>query len=354
MAAAVTSGTDGATQPPMDGLTAVPVTQVESALDERWQTMIKQQQHPHAHTCVMTLIIAVEDEHDNRSAFEVVNQLAGKYPIRVITAQSTRGSDEVLAWVNAACEGEPSAPICSEEIVLQGSADSIDRIVSAVRGLLVPDLPVFLWWRGNTPHGELLWNGLRPMCDRIIVDSIRFGDGAAALDSLRRLVSAGGKRMSVRDLNWQRTAAWRAAIASCFDDREVLGLMPEIDRCSITFASSGQKEHASARALLMAGWLISRLPRLRGHCRTAPAKRWADVSAGRVVAITLTSSASKASLVLVRQPSPMGVEAQAHGRDGAQFRRWSYRANTMTEAELLDGCIETLGSDPVFESALEM
>jgi glucose-6-phosphate dehydrogenase assembly protein OpcA len=350
----MTTPTDGAAQAPMPGLTAVAVAEVESALDERRLALTAKQPTPHAHSCTMTLIIAVEDEHDHRCAFDVVEQLAGKYPVRVITLQTTRARDEVLAWVNTQCEGDPAALICSEEIALQGGGDSIDRIVSAVRGMLVPDLPVCLWWRGNAPHGNQLWQGLKPMCDRIIVDSIRFGDGAAALDSMRRLVSLGGKRTSLRDLNWQRTAPWRAAIASCFDDREVLALLADIDRVSITYASGREKDQPSARALLVAGWLASRVPRLRGRCKTAPGKHWSDVEAGRVVAVTLTASTSKASLMFVRQPSPTGVEAQASGRAGEQFRRWTYRANTLTEAELLDASLETLGSDPIFESALEM
>jgi glucose-6-phosphate dehydrogenase assembly protein OpcA len=303
---------DGA---PLAALTLVPVAEIEKALQQRRLEMIAKEEHPHVHTCVMTLIIAVQDEHDNAEVFKTVEQLAGKYPIRVITVQSTmrRGGDELLAWVNAACEGEPSAPICSEEIAIQAGIDSVDRVVSAVRGLLVPYLPVFLWWRGGTPHGEVLWSGLRPMCDRIIVDSILFGDGAAALDTLRRLVGVGGKRMSVRDLNWERTAPWRAAIATCFDDREMLALLPDIDRCAITYAAGSEKELPSARAMLMQGWLTSRLPRLRGHSRTAPGKSWVDVAPGRVVAITLTASRNKAAIMLVRQPAPSGIEVQSQG-----------------------------------------
>ncbi len=349
----MTTQTDGAPQAPMAGLSAVSVAQIEDALDERRLALTAKQPKPHAHSCTMTLIIAVEDEHDHRSAFDVVEQLAGKYPVRVITVQTTLPRDEVLAWVNTQCEGDSAALICSEEIVLQCGGDSIDRVVSAVRGILMPDLPVFLWWRGNAPHGNPLWQGLKLLCDRIIVDSVRFGDGAAALDSMRRLVSLGGKRMSVRDLNWQRTAPWRAAVAACFDDREVAALLGDIDRASITYASSREANQPSARALLVAGWLASRVPRLRGRCKAAPGKHWSDVEAGRVVAITLTSSTNKASLMFVRQQSPTGVQAQANGRDGESLRRWTFRANTLTEAELLDASLETLGCDSVFQSALE-
>ena len=339
----------------LPGLTLIAVDQIEDALQRRREQLLTKQQDHHVHACVMTLIVSVQDERDNVEVFQTVEQLAGKYPLRVIGVQSTssRSSDDLFAWINAECEGEPSAPICSEEIALQGGVDAVDRIASAVRGLLTPDLPVFLWWRGSTPHGDLLWHALRPMCDRVIVDSVRFGDGAAALDTLRRLAGAASRGMSLRDFNWERTAVWRKAVATCFDDRDVAALLPGLDRCAVTYAADGERDLPSARALLLAGWLTSRHGQLRGHARTAPGKRWQGVEHGRIVAVTLTSSTCKASVLLVRQASPSGVDAETHDSDGELLRRWHFPAQTLSEAELLDACLETLGSDPMLAAALE-
>lgn len=350
----MTAGVDGVPKAPMENLVSVAVSQIDGRLVKAWRDVATKEQRPLVHTCAMTLIICLEDEHDNKPALEVVNRLAGKHPIRAITVQFTRDAgDEVFAWIGAGCgEEQETESICSEEIVLQGSKRSPQQIVSAVRGLLVADLPVLLWWRGGSPLDEPLWGGLQPMCDRLIVDSIRFGDGAAALDSLRGLVAAVGMRTTVRDLNWQRTAPWRAAVASCFDDREMLSLLDDIDRCSITFAGGDHPEPPSARSLLIAGWLASRLPRLRGNCKTAQGKRWKDVASGRIVALTLTSSKNKTALMLVRHDAPTGIVAQAHRPSGEQFRRWEFRAASLLEAELLDGCIDSLARDPIFESSL--
>ncbi|HXW50500.1 MAG TPA: glucose-6-phosphate dehydrogenase assembly protein OpcA [Candidatus Acidoferrales bacterium] len=359
---------DGMPVAPMKGLTAVAVANIEAALAERRRVMVSKLEHPHSRACVMTLIVGIQETTDNQPALDVVSQLAGKYPIRVIAVGSAAMADNSLtAWVNTACEGVDSVSICTEEIVLQGSADSTDRVLSAVRGTLVSDLPVMLWWRGGAPAGDALWSGLFAMSDRAIVDSHRFalgfrasggasvtgGHGPAAIKALRGIVRAGGSRASVRDLNWQRTAPWRAAIATCFDDREVLALLPDIDRCSITFSGEGDDDPPSARALLMAGWLRNRLPRLRESCVVAPGKRSAGIDPGRIVGIALTSSGNKASLLLVRKSAPTSIEAQASSPDGKSFRRWSFGASTLTEAQLLDGCLETLGRDSMFEASLE-
>ncbi|GEM_PF-1543133 len=362
-------GGDGMPAAPMKGLTPVAVPGIEAALAERRRAMIAKLERPHSRACVMTLLVGIEEMKDNQPAFDVVQQLAGKYPIRVIAVGRAEGADGGLAaWVNTECEGAESVAICTEEIVLQSSADAVDRVISAVRGSLVSELPVVLWWRGSVPSGNPLWTGLFALADRAIVDSHRFafrhaggdakavssgrGHGPAAIKALRDLLREAGTRASVRDLNWQRTAPWRAAVATCFDDREMLALLPGIDRCAITFAGERDDDPPSARALLMAGWLRNRLPRLHEQSKVAAGKRSGGLESGRIVAVTLTSSTNKSSLLLVRRAAPIGIEAQASSREGKAFRRWDFGASTLTEAQLLDGCLESLGSDPMFEASL--
>ncbi len=77
-----------------------------------------------------------------------------------------------------------------------------------------------------------------------------------------------------------------------------------------------------------------------------------NIEPGRVVAISLTSSSSKASLVLVRQSAPTAIKAEAHDTDGTRFRSWLFQAATVPEASLLDRCMDTLGRDRLFEAAV--
>jgi glucose-6-phosphate dehydrogenase assembly protein OpcA len=355
---------------PLRGLTQVAVPNVEAALADRRRTMLAALERPNARSCVMTLVIAVEDEREHQSSIDIIGQLAGKYPLRVIVVgRLASARDQLCAWVNLECGQEASRAICSEEIVLQGGVESTDRIASSVRGLIRSDLPVMLWWRGGVPLASPSWQILFALSDRIIVDSHRFQfdaegpsqsqsgtarpDGRRALSVLRELVQASGARACLRDLNWQRTAPWRAAIATCFDDSDVLALLPTLDRCAVTFSAQSKNAAPSARALLMAGWLINRSNRLRAHCAIGAGTHWPGVQAGRIVAITLTSSTSKASLVLVRESSPVAIRAQANTVEGKPMRRWDFGASTLSEAELLDGCMETIGRDTLFERALQ-
>jgi len=192
---------------------------------------------------------------------------------------------------------------------------------------------------------------LRPLVDRIIVDSILFGDGAAGLDTLRHLVQQGAPRTSVRDLNWQRTEPWRNAIAACFDDGDVRAMLSHFNRAAVAYASPGEVK-APARSLLMSGWLASRWNALHGHTKVV-ADKHATIDAGRIVSILLSSTRSKAMLKLQRQDAPTGIGGAAHAPDGRALKQWLFAARTLPEAQLLDGCLDSLGRDPLFEFALE-
>ncbi|MDQ6781312.1 MAG: glucose-6-phosphate dehydrogenase assembly protein OpcA, partial [Candidatus Eremiobacteraeota bacterium] len=313
----------GAAQP----MAPVAVANIETALTQSWRELARKQGTTLVHACSLTLLIWVDQEAAGRGVLEAVNQLAGKHPIRAIVVSPEEGMAEgsVAAWFANGCDAQTVDPICSEEILLRAHPQSTESLASAVRGLLVADLPIYLWWRGGSPSGHPLFSALCGMADRVVVDSIRFGDGPAALDTLRRLVQRNPGRVTVRDLNWQRTEPWRNALAACFDDHDVLTMLPHLDRCSVTYSGTDGSS-ASARSMLIYGWLASRFPALRGRVRIAPGKHWADIAHGRIVAISLNSAANKCSLMLVRQQSPTGITAEARALDGRVMRRWTFQA----------------------------
>ena len=349
----MTLSKDGPTTPPA-GLVPAHVDRIEEELSRRWCEDAKKHSVPHMHSCAMTIIAWVEEETDSRGVLDVVEQLGGKHPVRaiVLRASDAMPEEKVSAWIGTGCTGvEASEAVCSEEIVLHANVHSPERLSSVVHGLLVPDLPVYLWWRSGSPFSNAVFRLLRPLADRIVVDSILFGDGAAALDTLRRLVQQGGARTTVRDLNWQRTEPWRNAIAACFDDADVLAMLPDLNRCAVTYASPAESK-ASARSLLMSGWLASRYEPLRGHCKLATSQT-VDISLGRVASIALSSSTDKVSLLLERQQSPAGIKAAANMADGRLLKEWIFPAKSLSEAELLDRCLDALGRDALFELALE-
>ena len=136
-----------------------------------------------------------------------------------------------------------SRQVCSDVIELRLGGKRSRVPGSIVQPLLITDLPTFCRWRGLPPWGKPELEQLVDVCDRLVVDSSEWRGLPEAYERLAALFD----RIAVSDIAWGRGLGWRARLA---------GLWPEvkgIERLSVT----GPK----ADALLLAGWLRSRLRR---------------------------------------------------------------------------------------------
>ena len=102
---------------------------------------------------------------------------------------------------------------------------------------------MFLRWRGEPPWGTPELDQLVGVTDRLIVDSTEWDDLPFPYRRLAELFD----RTAVSDIAWARTSRWRALLAT---------LWPDIARIA-TVSVTG----TNAQALLIAGWLRSRLGR---------------------------------------------------------------------------------------------
>src|SRR5205807_2505103 len=78
--------------------------------------------------------------------------------------------------------------------------DFEDRLASAVIPLLVPDLPVFLWWTGTPPLGSRSFGDLLRLTDRLVVDSADFARPELTLPIIARISEAARGRFGLTDL----------------------------------------------------------------------------------------------------------------------------------------------------------
>lgn len=334
------------------GATEVKIGDVEAALAARWRAQASQTADAaSARAHVLNLVACVEEAGAETVVSQIVGQLAATHPLRVITVirDDAVADDSLRSWIDAGCADEQ---VCSEEIFIAANPQSAECAASAVESLLSSDMPLYLWWRGGPPSGSVLFSRLAQVADKIVVDSMRFGDNAAALDTLRRMVERHGEASAIGDFNWQRIAPWRATIGACFDDPAVLALLPEFDRCAIEFlATSTASASPSARALLLSSWVTTRQPSLRGCVRIVPVQGEGD-GVGRLESVRFGALRTQAALELERIAEPLGVTGTARGADGLQMRRFSFPAETLSEAELLHRCIDVPLREPMLEVAL--
>ena len=365
MAQAVSSG-DGVAAPAFDGLKPVPPAQIEAELTKRLADSGAAAGESPSRACTLNLVVYVERASEIMEVAEAIRALEASHPMRVllVTLDSGAPADRVQTWVDVECSD--CGQVCSEQIVLRGNPDASARIVSTVLALLVADLPVVLWWRSDSPYLSRLFKGLAPLADKIVVDSIRFGDGAAALDTLHRLAWSDRRarsdgrdrsrhRAPIADMNWYRIATWRSTLSACFDDPAVLAFLPSIDKSEIEFSLGPQGGDAapSARSLLLAGWIVSRMPAIAGHGDLSGVPSgWA--THGAIVALRLRSSSSRESVSIEWKSDQGGIDATALDAGGVAMRRWRFEPDPEDEADLLYRCIDSMSPDPVLEAALEV
>jgi glucose-6-phosphate dehydrogenase assembly protein OpcA len=200
---------------------------------------------PGLRTSVMTHVAWVPPpwEEQARATFADLGEF---YPSRTILLLPRPGEPDGLdARVSMQCFGLGRNEVSAElvELTLRGSR--AEAPASIVVPLLLPDLPVFLRWRGMPPFGDPTFERLAELVDRLVVDSREWDHGLhAAYGSLAQHF---GDHLAVSDIAWTRTLPWREALASAWpgvaEANELVVCGPEAD------------------ALLLAGWLRSRLDR---------------------------------------------------------------------------------------------
>jgi glucose-6-phosphate dehydrogenase assembly protein OpcA len=180
------------------------------------------------------------------AARETLGGLAERHPSRTIILVPRPDEEDALdADVSLQCFpllGE-ERHICSEVIELHLKGRRAEAAASIVLPLLLPDLPVFLRWRGRPPFGSDVLDDLVEVVDRLVVDSREWDAARAGLRSLEELF----ERTAVSDIAWARGLPWRVGVARLWPDvagaRELRVTGPE------------------SEALLLVGWLRSRLGR---------------------------------------------------------------------------------------------
>ena len=333
-----------------------------------------------ARAAVLNLIVYADRERHARRAAESVSTLSLRHPSRAIVLLADRAPREgVTAQIEMHChlrDADAVQQVSYEQILVRARGDSDDRLASAVIPLLVPDLPVFLWWTGDPPVGGRVFSKLLEIADRLVVDSADFSRADATLHELARTCDVARGRFGVTDLNWTRLTAWRESVTAFFDVPAWRPFLEGITGVRIGFAvdMDGRNIHPS-QALLFVGWLGSRLG-------WRPIEALAPSEAGGML-FAIARSDGERVMVRVRprfersvsEGDTSGIRIQAE-RDGTQAefvvkREPDARHQTQTVivngtvrwqrvmplpspdiVELIGEELAILGSDRIYEAAL--
>jgi hypothetical protein len=224
----------------------VRLADVDRAIAQLRAATVTASGQPSLRTSVMTHIAWVPEGWVD-PARAALSGMAERHPSRAILLlpEPNAGADGIDATVSLECYAVPGVgrEICSEVIELRLRGLRAKAPASIVEPLLISDLPVFLRWRGEPPWGAQELDQLVGVTDRLIVDSTEWDDLPFPYRKLSELF----EQTAVSDIAWSRTSRWRTLLASLWPGVAGVG----------TVRVTG----TSAQALLIAGWLRSRLGR---------------------------------------------------------------------------------------------
>lgn len=218
---------------------------------------------PGTRTAVLTLVAVAADPSTQERIEATLEALIEHHPSRTVvirTSAATNGP-ELDAWVNVTCKtiGTSGLKACVDQIVIQSTPPALRRVPNVVLPLLLAELPVVLWWPGEPPLREPLLYDLLEPATRFVVDTLGFVHVERTLISLNNLRQRPTVRVDLGDLNWDRLLAWRELVAQFWDVPSWRSQLRSVERVEIDLGKPAGGRSNRAQALLMAGWLASRL-----------------------------------------------------------------------------------------------
>lgn len=402
---------------------SVSIENIESQLNELWRDVAETAQSrggsgSNAVTMaqVLNLIVHADSQDAANEYMADTQKITGRHPCRVLAVvEDPRGADApVQAWVSMFCQIPPAGgrQVCCEQVMIVSGGESLRQIPAAVLPLLMSDLPVFLWWPNGSPFDDYVFRQLADSLDRLIIDSATFESPEGALQRMASRLKSTWPHISGTDINWGRLTHWREVVASFFDAPDLRPYLDRVTSVTIEYAQSAQGKPVNrAQALMLAGWLASRLGwqpadsiyKLEHSPDQLPPVAHLSLRAGkRPIAVTITPSQRKSDIPgdICRvqlevpgevqqdgQPPADGAAGTASGQpdqedecrreacfevafhedsdeagsawtsvqvDGATTTTRNIQMEALTRSDLLDSELEVYSRDHVYEEAMDM
>lgn len=210
---------------------------------------------------ILNLLVCANGPAHAETARNVGAQVCICYPSRAVVMEADPLGDAAFDASIATRADFADTPIsvASEEIVLHAGGENVRQLPGMVTPLLIPEIPVSLYWLGDIPFGHPLFDGLMNASDQLIVDSAQFTHPIATAERLHGLADDQYSSITFSDLAWARLMTWREATAQFFDAPVARPALDRLQRVSVSFAVAPGGIVNPMKALLYGGWLAVRL-----------------------------------------------------------------------------------------------
>lgn len=309
---------------------------------------------------VLNLVVVADDA----SAGDVtasVSGLANSYPSRAIVLISDPEDEaELEVQLSAFCNirGGGRSQVCAEQVTIHAAGSAATHLDSFAGPLLIPDLPVFLWYPGAFSPSSPEFGRMKGLADRLIVDSAGSEDDRTCMRELAGLLDDPAAP-AVGDIQWVALSPWRSLISELFSSP---GRADELDK--IRDIEASYTPDGEVRAMLLLGWLASTLDWKPKEAEdTSDGRKIVFSGPSGEVTVTLTDGSSDSSLRRVRlYTDDLSFQVSRHKdqsdatatvmRDDELLGERTVRLGQFDLGVLLGEELQYRGHDTAYEAAL--
>ena len=358
---------------------AINVDAIERELTALWQQASQDEEHGGiTRASMFNLLVYVSSRTEASKLDEMLTDITAARPCRaiLIVADGDTPEETLTAEVTSRCTlpSASSKQVCCEQVTITAGGAQVDEVPSAIAPLLISDLPVYLWWHAVPKLADKsMFRRLVDLSDRVVIDSAHFRDPEADLARMAAVLTETPRWTALSDLNWARLTAWRALLAGFYDIADYRPLLNRLKRVTVKYAPEATDSAViPARALLLGGWLASRLgwsvqPGTANRTTASASLEFSidgrsfglefvhtgrEIEPGHLALVTLASEADQpVSFTVRRSADGLRIETSVtRGEEKGVQRVLSYEG--LSETELIGKELEILGHDRVYEQAV--
>ncbi len=316
---------------------------------------------------LLTLVAMVSEPRLLERAQRAMSELVRIHPARTIAAVWRDGASPSISAEIAMHRPAGAGAVCGDSITLEAIGAARDWLPGNAERLALPDLPVCVWWVGDLPDFDDLFDRMVVGADLVVVNI-----GEMDLRDLQMVSSIAARsqgRYAVSDLTWIRLRTMQDLIARFFDDAEGQACLPDLERILIEIAPRpDEKDATSTQAGLLFGWIAAVLGLPPESAQWKRGEGWAEVRIGKLharfeqkpradvrpgIVSRLVMEAGKARFAIERLDDPR-VYRWSREVPGVSTPPHTLRVSPFDEAALLARCIERPKRDLLLETSLRV
>lgn len=207
--------------------------------------------------CLFNLVVYAQE--GKRAAYlkDLEKSILEKFPCRIIFIQAQANDPKMLEVSHN--EQKENRKFNCEELVIRAGSEMLSKVPFMVIPQLVPDLPIYLLWGQDPTSDQEILPQLKHYATKLIFDS----ECSINLQSFAKEMLIFMKKLDteVMDLNWAAISGWRDALATVFDNEELINSLKKSTSINIVYNNQGTEYLRSheTKAIYLQTWLASRL-----------------------------------------------------------------------------------------------